>query len=72
MDRRRPRTGVLGAKRNPERAMMPKAKFVRELDDEMARELLKPLPEDYPDLDYLLDLETGDAPHPNTRSNSSE
>ena len=37
------------------RDRLPRAMPVWELDEEMVEELKKPLPPDYPDLDYLLD-----------------
>lgn len=36
------------------REHLPRALFAWELDDEMAAELQKPLPDDYPDLEYLM------------------
>ncbi len=37
------------------RDRLPRALYAWELDDEMLAELQKPLPEDYPDLDHLMD-----------------
>ena len=37
------------------RDRLPRALFAWELDDEMLAELEKPLPENYPDLDHLMD-----------------
>lgn len=37
------------------RDRLPRAIAAWEMDEELAAELRKPLPEDYPDLDYLLD-----------------
>lgn len=37
------------------RDRLPRALWAWELDEEMVAELKKPLPDDYPDLDYLLD-----------------
>ena len=36
-------------------ADLPRALAAWEMDDELVEELKKPLPPDYPDLDYLLD-----------------
>jgi hypothetical protein len=37
------------------RDRLPRAVWAWELDDDLAAELKKPLPDDYPDLDYLMD-----------------
>lgn len=37
------------------RDRLPRAIYAWELDDEMLEELQKPLPENYPDLDHLMD-----------------
>lgn len=37
------------------RNRLPRALYAWELDEEMIAELEKPLPADYPDLDYLMD-----------------
>ncbi|HYD73326.1 MAG TPA: hypothetical protein VEF55_09315 [Candidatus Binatia bacterium] len=37
------------------RDRLPRAVWAWELDDDLVAELQKPLPDDYPDLDYLMD-----------------
>lgn len=39
------------------RDRLPRALYAWELDEEMMAELKKPLPDDYPDLDYLMEEE---------------